>query len=87
MPPDVDHLTSGQTLQDFHLWEAILNKVGMGSKASDRFEYVKQFFNEPPPISTEDLVNPETVRSEQNSAGGGAGSGVVPRCYVIMWHF
>ena len=56
----------------------------MGSKASDRFEYVKQFFNEPPPISTEDLVNPETVRSEQNSAGGGAGSGVVPRCYVIM---
>lgn len=87
MPPDVDHLTSGQTLQDFHLWEAILDKAGMGSKASDLFKYVKEFFNEPSPISTEELVNPETLLKEQNSAGGGVGLGVVPRCYVMMWHF
>lgn len=45
----------------------------MGSKASDLSEYVKEFFNEPPPISTEDLVNSETVLREQNSAGGGGG--------------
>jgi len=56
----------------------------MGSKASDLFEYVKEFFKEPSPISTEDFVNPETVLKEQNSGGGGAGWGVVPRCYVMM---
>ena len=47
----------------------------MGSKASDLFEYVKEFFKEPSPISTEDFVNPETVLKELNSGGGGVGWG------------
>ena len=50
----------------------------MGSKASDLFEDVKEFFKEPPPVSTEDFVNPEIVLKEQHSGDGGVGWGVVP---------
>lgn len=56
----------------------------MGSKASDLFEDVKEFFKEPPPVSTEDFVNPEIVVKEQHSGDGGVGWGVVPRYYVMM---
>ena len=56
----------------------------MGSKASDLFEYVKEFSKEPLPIATENLVNPETVLKEQDSGSGGEGTQVLHNDVTLL---